>query len=409
MASSHDSRFEQNQVNSPRRASDLTIDLYRWATLAGHAVVLLYWTTSSSLTILTKNIEPLCWPYFQQCGQFRFEEPRSTTILLFIQALLIISAGVALVCRCYRTFWITLFAINLYLFSIVSLDYRFRGNQVYMLFWVNAVLLFWSAKRWTIPLILISFYFWAGTLKINYEWLSGSVLYHDLYIIPSRFAWVACTYVVLLEMVAIWGLIARRAWIRWLTLGQLALFHIESISQIQWFYPLLMSMLMSWFLIDWVVAKEPGNLSSTNLWRGRAPRSAYVLLVIFASFQLIPYIYHGNKTLTGQGRIFALDMLEARQVCDVQAVIHHRDQTTDVVDLLLSGLPPRKVCDPIVYYDRMTNLCRSSASDPAFGDADFVMHSKLTTDAVLTTIVDEHDFCGRHEDYKIFSNNSWMK
>jgi hypothetical protein len=63
-------------------------------------------------------------------------------------------------------------------------------------------------------------------LKLNYEWLTGAVLYHPLFIIPPRFVWVACTYVVTLEMIVIGGLLAKRAWVRGLTLGQLALFHL---------------------------------------------------------------------------------------------------------------------------------------------------------------------------------------
>jgi len=77
-----------------------------------------------------------------------------------------------------------------------------------------------------------------------------------------------------------------------------------------------------------------------------------------------------------------------------------------------SGLPElelRRECDPVVYYDRVTNLCRSHVADPNFADADFVMHAKRATDATMTTIVDEANFCSRHEVYSIFSNNHWMR
>ena len=302
-----------------------------------------------------------------------------------------------------------MFVLNVYLFAIISLDYRFRANEFYMLFWVSIVFLFWPAKRWAIPLILMSFYFWAGTLKLNYEWLSGAVLYHSLYVIPQQFAWAACTYVVILETIMVWGLLAKRAWVRWLALGQFALFHVESLSQIHWFYPLLMAALLSWFVIDWTAPGEPRDVSLANLLRGRAPRSAYVLLAIFAGCQLAPYLYHGDKALTGQGRIFALHMFEARQTCDVHALVHYRDQTVDNMDLLMSGLPPRMVCDPVVYYDRVTNLCRAYAADPSFIDADFVMHARRATTTAMTTIVDETNFCGHHETYHMFWNNRWMK
>jgi hypothetical protein len=210
-------------------------------------------------------------------------------------------------------------------------------------------------------------------------------------------------------MVLIWGLLAKRAWVRWLTLGQLALFHVESLSQIHWFYPLLMAALLSWFILDWNSPIGSGSVSLANLWRGRAPRSAYLLLATFASFQLAPYLYHGNKSLTGQGRIFALHMFEARQTCDVSVRIHYTDHTSDAVDLLMPELPPRMICDPIVYYDRATNLCRSWSANPSFADVDFMMYAKRSTDTAMTTIVDETNFCTRHEVYRIFSNNAWMR
>jgi hypothetical protein len=409
MRLSSESHPEQNNARSTSRSIDWVIGIYGWGVLAAHAVIVLHFLDSNVLMILTKDVEPLCWPYFRTCGQIRFETVAPITILIITYILLIIGAAYALAGRYSRTFWILVLILNLFLFAIISLDYRLRGNQPYMLFWLSMVFLFWPAKRWAVPLILVSFYFWAGTLKLNYEWLSGAVLYRDLYIIPMRFAWVACAYVVILEMVAIWGLLSKRAWLRWLTLGQLALFHAESISQVGWFYPLLMATLLTWFVIEWLALGTPDDVSLVNLLYGRAPRSVYVLLGIFAICQLAPYFYHGDKELTGQGRIFALDMLEARQVCDVHAVIRYREQASEAVDLLMPQLPARKICDPIIYYDRMTNLCLSHATDPDFEDADFVMHARRTTDATLKTIVDEANFCSRHETYNIFSSNSWMK
>jgi hypothetical protein len=398
----------QRKTSSPGAANQV-IDAYRWAALACHAVVLLYFFQSGILTNLTKDIEPLCWPYFQSCWKIRFDTDASITLLLILQALLVATAASALAAKRYRMFWVLMVALNAYLFLVISLDYRLRQNQHYMLLWVNAVFLLWPTKRWAIPLILISFYFWAGTLKLNYEWLSGAVLYDDLYFIPARFAWLACTYVVVLEMILIWGLLATRAWLRWLTLGQLALFHIESVSQVGWFYPVLMGTLLSWFVIDWTAHPDNKTASLKNLWLGKAPRSAYLLLVLFASFQLVPYLYRGDRVLAAQGRIFSLDMLEARPVCDVRAVVHNSDHTDDVVSLLLAGFPARKICDPVFYFDRMTNLCRSHAADHNFVDADFVMHSRRATDTKLTTIVDQTNFCSQHEVYRIFSNNSWMR
>jgi hypothetical protein len=406
---SQDSYAAQEAMNDNKRPDDAVIASYRWALLASHVVVLFYFLDTRILTALTKQVEPLCWPYFQSCWKFRFATDIAVTSLLLLYLCLIIIGAVTLGLKWQRSYWVLMVALNVYLFVLMSLDYRLRGNQFYMLFWASAVLLFWPAKRWAVPLILISFYFWAGTLKLNYEWLSGAVLYHDLYAIPSRLSWIACGYAVFLEMVVIWGLIAKRTWVRWLALSQLALFHVESLSQIHWFYPLLMTALLSWFAIEWMKHETPRVVTLANLLRGRAPRSAYVLLAIFAGCQIAPYLYRGDKALTGQGRMFALDMLEARQVCDVHALVHFKDHTSEIVNLLMTELPPRKICDPVVYFDRVSNLCRGYASDPGFVDADFVMHARRTTDTRLSTIVDETNFCGQRVTYNLLSNNVWMK
>lgn len=93
----------------------------------------------------------------------------------------------------------------------------------------------------------------------------------------------------------------------------------------------------------------------------------------------------------------------------MHALVRYRDHASDDIDLLLPELPLRMVCDPIVYYDLVTNLCRSHVADPHFADADFVMHAKRATDAKMATIVDESNFCSRHEVYRIFSNNTSMR
>lgn len=399
----------QIDINGRLSSLESVVGPYAWAVLAAHATVVFHWLGTADLSILLKEIEPLCWPYFTACSKIRFETSGAINLAIIIYATLIFAAAWSLVAKYRRTFWILLVVLNLYMIAVVSLDYRLRGNQFYMLTWLSFAFLVWPARRWAIPLILMSFYFWAGSLKLNYEWLSGAVLYHELFMIPSRFAWLACTYVVVLEMVFIWGLLAKRAWVRWLTLSQLALFHLESITQVNFFYPALMAALLTWFVLDWLVPRRGERPSLASLWTGHAPRSAYALILLFACFQLAPHFYRGDKALTGQGRIFALDMLEARQTCDVHVVIHYRDHTTDSVDLLLPELPSRKICDPIIYYDRVTNLCELHAKDPTFDDADFVMHAKRATDERMTTIVDVPGFCGRRESYRILANNGWMK
>ena len=242
-------------IDSTSQQTNSTVTAFRWALPLTHGVVFMYFLTTNHISILRRGVEPICWPYFETCGHIRFDES-GLVLLLLVYGVLIIAAGCAIALASHRIWWTLTVALNVYLLALTSLDYRFRANEFYMLLWLNAVFLFWPAKRWAVPLIVISFYFWAGTLKLNYEWLSGAVLYNRLYIIPPSLTWLACCFVVLLEMVLIGGLLAKRAWLRWLTLGELALFHLQSLSQIHWFYPLLMAVMLSWFPIQWLVFRN---------------------------------------------------------------------------------------------------------------------------------------------------------
>ena len=385
------------------------VALYAWAVLGTHVAALLYFLDTGILSVTLNTVEPLCWPYFESCWRYRFTSTDQIAGALLIQMLLIVAAAVALGAGARRTFTTLLVVLNVYLVGVMSLDYRLRGNEFYMLFWLNAVYLVWPAKRWSIPLVIVSFYVWAGALKLNYEWLSGAVLYHSLWLIPPAWAWVACTYVVILEMAFTWALLAGRRWLWISALAQLALFHLESLSQIHWFYPLLMAAILSWFVIDRVAGDPHGAASLATLMRGRAPRAAYAILAAFAAFQLLPYLYRGDKTLTGQGRLFALHMFEARQVCEVSATLHRADDETQTIDLRMPGLNPREICDPVVYFSRVENLCRSRSSDPALIDVDWTMRVKRTTDAAFTTVVDETGFCGKGYTYSLWTNNAWIR
>ena len=330
------------------------------------------------------------------------------TVVLLVYFLVGLFTATALFESRIRRFWCGLLVLNVVLFCIMSLDYRLRANEFYMLFWVNGVFLLSRHPRWTIPITILSFYFWAGILKVNREWLSGAILYHDLWLIPRASVPAACLYVVILELVFIWGLLARRGWVVAGVIGQLALFHLQSLSQIHWIYPLLMGAILSWFVLDRLVGARAGRADLGGLLGGRAPRGAYAVMAAFAVLQLVPSLYRGDSTLTGQGRVFALHMFEARQQCDVTAT--HQDGTElERFDLKLASLAPRMVCDPTVYFSRATTLCRTRRTlDPSF-DVHLLMRAKRTTDLDFKVIIDEPRFCAGEHEYRLWRNNDWLR
>ena len=188
----------------------------------------------------------------------------------------------------------------------------------------------------------------------------------------------------------------------------LAVFHIESLSQIHWFYPALMSTVLAWFLVYRRQRPPPPGSLLVEFFTLRAPKPAYGLAAAFALFQLAPFAYRGDRTLTGQGRVLALHMFEARQVCEVFAVVHSHDDNQRKIALKLEHLPPRVICDPIIYYNRVQNLCRAAARDGEVKSVDFLMRVRRKTELTFRTIVDETDFCRKEHEYVVFGNNRWI-
>ena len=74
------------------------------------------------------------------------------------------------------------------------------------------------AKRDSTRVMLVLFYVWAGLLKLSPDWLSGLALPQPPRGVPADWVPLACKVVVGLELVVVWGLLAKRAWIsgaRW--------------------------------------------------------------------------------------------------------------------------------------------------------------------------------------------------
>jgi len=388
--------------------TDRVFRSYVWCAIAMHVFALLYFAMYGLLGMLSPDKEAICWPFFGNCWRFRLSDHQPLEVLLAYGAIAVLTL-IARAARDYVSTWYGLALLNVWLAGIVALDYRMRSNEVYMLLWLNAVVLLWPHKRYSVPAIIVSFYWWAGTLKLNYEWLSGASLYGHLAIVPARLTWVACTYVVGMEMGIVLFLLSGRRWVRNTVLAQLAAFHLESLTQIIWFYPLLMAAVLAWFVIENAFGARAGQGTRLDQFlKGKAPVATYVLCAVFAAFQLAPYLYKGDKELTGQGRIFALHMFESRQECAVTATIHAGGQPANTVDLVVHDLPPRMVCDPLIYFDRASNICRGNQDVPGF-DIDLKMVSKRSTAPQYTTIIDDPGFCSKHEKYKIFGNNSWLK
>src|SRR5262245_34888964 len=101
------------------------------------------------------------------------------------------------------------------------------GNYHYMPFVIAAVYLVWPSPERVLAYVLVAFYVSAGVLKVNPEWLSGAAMIDKTWLTGHMLEY-GCAYVVVLELVLVFGLLSRRPWLRHVTLAQLVLFHAYS-------------------------------------------------------------------------------------------------------------------------------------------------------------------------------------
>jgi hypothetical protein len=392
-------------------AADRVLRAYVAVLVLTHLLTAIFWWAEDAGSILHRAAEPICWGLVSGCGALRvFSEMQ---IELAIAGYGLAALLIAPLFARERLTWhgyLGLVALTIVKLFILALDFRLRRNQHYMGLWVTGVFLLVPGRREALRVLLVLFYFWAGTLKLNWEWLSGAGLYRPLWFIQGReMVMAACAYVIAMELVIAWGLLAARRWIFWGTLAQLALFHVMSWPVVGFFYPVLMFMLLTLVLLDrlWPSASSrPGLLEP--LWRGTAQAGTYITLIGFSLFQLFPYTFPGDRAITGEGRIYGLHMFDARVACSVHATVQERSGAVRTVNLK-PGLPPRMDCDPLVAYHRARNLCEGRGMlrlDVA--DLRLTILSRRTTDSELRPVVDLPNFCTDMPPYRPLRHNEWI-
>jgi hypothetical protein len=388
-------------------------DALRWYGVAMaflHVVTYLYWVDQRIVTFVSAQAEPICWPLVPACENIRVLSAAGVALLLRAYFAAAIGAGLLFAFRRLVPWaYAGLVLVNVLKLAVMLLDYRLRMNQHYMGFFATFAYLLVPGKRDALRVLVTLFYFWAGTLKLNWEWVSGAGLYRPMWPFTGAGVIVACAYVVVLELGVAWGLLAQRAWIFWAAFAQFLVFHALSWQVVGFFYPLLMFAILAIFPLSRLVAPpdRPEGLLSA-LWRGREAWSVYALAALFSLLQLIPYAFPGDRALTGQGRLYALHMFDARATCVGWADLHNADGTTTRRNLKWP-VDTRIACDPIVYFNRARNLCRQrDAGRVAFEDLDLFLSARRSSEGELKRVIATRGFCARRERYDPFRHNAWI-
>jgi hypothetical protein len=400
------SRWFSRQIDEIR--SDRALTLYGVALAAANVFTSLQWQFRSGVSLMIgRGNAPLCWPFWEECDAVRLSVWSVHYLLWGFLFLSLLAGGCFLFRKVAAGYWL-LVLVNAVRLLIMIQDYRLRANQHYMLNWIVLAFLFLPGKRVLLHHLLVSLYFWAGILKLDWEWLSGVALYNqDRLWLPAALVPASCVYVVVLETTLVFGLYGRRNWIFYATLAQLLLFHLFSWPIVGFWYPMLMLCLLSilpmtrlfdppseWVTFSWTPSRTRGLLNA-------------VVLGSFALLQMVPRAFPGDTAVTGEGRVFALHMFDALIECDAKLTYHFTDGTAhdDALEET-SRLPHRSRCDPIIFFDIAKNNCRRRL--PGVVDLDLSLRSRHSADPEYHQTIDIRNFCATNPTYDMWRHNTWI-
>jgi hypothetical protein len=361
------------------------------------------WISYKHVASLASGEDCVCWPIFPGCHELRpLLSPRLVQGAVLGYIGLSLGSAVLFAQRRSRGALMSFVSACALGSAIYALDYRLRFNQVMMLAWVSLVFVAVRRPLRALQAIIALFYVWAGTLKLDDEWLSGAALYAKPLMVPAALVPAACVYVVALELGMVWGLFVRSPPVRWAVLGQLVVFHAVSWGVVGYYYPLLMLALLAVYPLVWTLAPEEA-LSFAGF------RSAPVATTaaLFSAFQLPPLLIDGDSALTGEGRLFALHMFDARIECSGGATLSQGDARA-AIPIINPGLDARTRCDPIVLFGTTQRLCRSLRQRGQRARVDLAVDARRTTQKTLAPLVRVDDFCAAEPSYSIFGHNDWI-
>jgi hypothetical protein len=364
-----------------------------------------YFDKDFALNIL-ERFYPACWPFFESCYKLR---PLNSMFLdIYFYTYLAVSLSSLFTFSFIHKFsqkGIILLTVALFMKSLVSIsDYRFMGNFHYMCYFVHFAFIFFPYRKQLLPLLLVSFYVGASLVKFNSQWISGEALLKPTFL-SGTFLKVACVYVIFLELLLspliIWG--SKK--IRYLVFIQLVIFHLFSWHIVGYLYPLMMLLLLSIFPLLWI--NREFQDSNFNFVKIIKVKPLVTFLAFFWLAQTGPLWFKGDSAQTGEGRIFSLNMLDAKVKCEEFTYLKYKNKTVEVSDFNFDE-GYRIGCDPLLRLSLAKHHCRERVKDPDFINLDFEFFSSKKEGETFKKIIDIKDFCSTQVNYTLFKKNTWI-
>jgi hypothetical protein len=352
-------------------------NLFYYVALSGltfaHLVTAIRWYGFSIWGLYdNSSIKSACYPFFSQCLKVSFDNPYPIKYLLityitlsclFFIPLLLNKKKIALF------IFLLLFAIKTFIF--VS-RYNIMGNYHIMHLSLIIGILLCYGQSTLYRLIVCLQYFFAGLLKINMEWLSGAAMVSYPRLLPEVLFGPTLVYVIVLELVLIWGLLSQNHLLRRLTLLQLVIFHGYSYFIVGYFYPMIMlGILIPLFIEEWSNLKL--NWSFDYKRRLFYPCYAFIALIVF--WNVASKFSEHDPAKDGRVRYFSLNMLDAKTSCNLKLIEVLPDKTIRTLNIPALASAIRVWCDPVIFEGYLKRLCE----DPEFKKSNSILNFHLET------------------------------
>ncbi len=396
--------FDQqiNEIND-----DAALRLYGAFISMTFAVVAFHWIFHRFASII--SFQPICWPFFENCFQYRLLSIDQIRIIFYLLGgLALIGTVLFLIPKYSRIAFWWLLCMDLLYAIVYTQDFRFHCEQNIILNWVTLSFLCLPNKRNGLRYLLVFIYFCASLLKFNNGWISGNNLYKDLLWIKGSWVSVACIYVVVLEAILVFGLLAKQNWIFWLTLFQLILFHLMSWPIVGFYYPIVMFCMLSIFpLTHFLNYREQSMSLILSLLKGKQAISTYICIAILLGFQIFPMTFPGNSKITSEGRIISLHMFDARIQCEGLLTLKFKNGLNVPIAVPIRETVRIK-CDPLVYFSIAKRYCWIYKQDPNFLDIDLKYNACQIKEPPMKPLVNITNFCQQNLHYNMFKTNEWV-
>lgn len=363
-------------------------DALRWLGFLiafGHIMTFLY-VMPDAVFHLSNSGNPQCWAYFPGCDVLHVP---SKLFWLSYFAGYVALAGVSLYCffkNKVRAAYFSLLALTAVKTLFLVIDRSFMGNYHFMHLLYSLVFLVFPQKQFSLKILGAWFYLAAGSLKLNIEWLSGAAVGGGPAFLPPILQQWSYAYVVILELIVVWGLFARDSRIRWFAFVQFFIFHVVSFYWVGYFYPVIALSMLMVFPFSWLAGSTEPLVSKPIL----------ALIATLSVFQALAFISDKDPAIFTHRRLVSMNMYDARSICATNFLLHQEGKVIAYnPDLKPFGVRVR--CDTNLVLNQAKNLCKNSRELKLFTSLDVAMLSKRLTDENYTEVFRMSDVCPQIE------------